>query len=164
VSSNVVSARALLTSFSNLILPTGAYKPLKPSRAASEIDSRILGLPHSNMAAITISTSAHRAHGTPLHLRNQLPPPVDFSSHLKPPTKVNNSQILVQVYAVAVDELDVTMLDSKGKGDIGKWVPGRSFVGRCLSIGAEEKEIVRGDIVIGLVDVKRVSRPTVMRA
>ena len=108
------------------------------------------------MAAITLATYAHRAHGTPLHLRNQLPPPVDFSSHLKPPTRINNSQILVQVYAVAVDDLDISTLDSKGKAEVGKWIPGRSFVGRCLSIGAEEKELVRGDIVMGLVDVKKV--------
>lgn len=108
------------------------------------------------MAAITLSTAASRMSATPVHLRHQLPPPVDFSSHLKPPTKVTNSQILIQVYAVAVDDIDVHALESKGRGDVGKWVPGRSFVGRCLSIGAEEKEIVRGDIVLGLVDVKKV--------
>ena len=108
------------------------------------------------MAAITLSTSAHRMSETPMHLRNQIPPPVDFSSHIKPPTKVGNAQVLIQVYAVAVDEVDLKALEGKGRADIGKWIPGRSFVGRCLSVGAEEKEIVRGDIVLGLVDVRKV--------
>ena len=142
---------------SNLVLPAGAYKPLNPAKAAREIDPRVLGLPHSTMAAITLSTAAHRAMGTPMHLRHQLPPPVDFSSHMKPPTKVSSSQLLIQVYAVAVDKIDLDVLDGKGRGDVGKWVPGRSFVGRCLGVGAEEKDIVRGDIVIGLVDVRKVT-------
>ena len=91
-----------------------------------------------------------------MHLRHNLPPPVDFSSHLKPPTKVGNSQILIQVYAVALDEVDYMTVAGKGRSEVGKWVPGRSFVGRCLSVGIEEKDIVRGDIVVGLVDVKKV--------
>jgi len=65
--------------------------------------------------------------------------------------------VLIQIYAVAIDDVDLNALGSKGKGDVGKWVPGRSFVGRCLSVGVEEKEIVRGDIVLGLVDVRKVS-------
>jgi NADPH:quinone reductase-like Zn-dependent oxidoreductase len=109
------------------------------------------------MAAITLSTSAHKATSTPAHLRHNLPPPVDFSSHLKPPQKVQGSQLLVQVYAVSIDEVDVRHLADKGKSDVGRWVPGRSFVGRALSVGTEEKEIVRGDIVIGLVDLRKVS-------
>jgi hypothetical protein len=142
---------------SNMILPSGAYKALNPAKSASEINTRVLGLPHSTMAAITLSTSAHRLSATPMHLRHQLHPPVDFSSHLKPPTKLSNSQVLIQIYAVAIDDVDLNALGSKGKGDVGKWVPGRSFVGRCLSVGVEEKEIVRGDIVLGLVDVRKVS-------
>ena len=94
---------------------------------------------------------------TPMHLRANLPPPVDFTSHLKPPTKSGDGQLLIQVYAVAVDEYDVNALEEKGRGDVGKWVPGRSFVGRCLQAGASEKDIMRGDIVVGLVDVRKVS-------
>lgn len=142
---------------SNLILPSGAYRPTDPSKSANLIDSRILGLPHATMASIVLSTSAYRIAATPAHLRHQIPPPVDFASHLLPPTKVSDSQILIQVYAVGVDALDVSTTYEKGKVDVGKWVPGRSFVGRCLQIGADEKDIVRGDIVIGLVDVKKVS-------
>ncbi|EIW70664.1 hypothetical protein TREMEDRAFT_61172 [Tremella mesenterica DSM 1558] len=139
--------------YSSLILPSGAYKPSDPSRFIHSIDYRSLRMPQSTMAAITLSTLP--IHSTPLHLRNQLPPPIDFSSHLKPPTKVNSGQILVQVYAVAIDEFDVKILESKSRNDIGRWVPGRSFVGRCLKTSSEEVEIVRGELIMGLMDLKK---------
>ena len=93
-----------VSGYTQLVLPSGAYTPAAtPGKATSDINSRILGLPHTTMAAITLSTALNRAAAmdTPLHLRHQLPPPVDFSSHLKPPTKVTAGQLLVQVYAVA---------------------------------------------------------------
>ncbi|WVF71478.1 hypothetical protein IAT40_006284 [Kwoniella sp. CBS 6097] len=141
--------------YTNLILPAGAYRPNNPAKSRSELDSRILGIPHATMASITLSTTHARHSATPAHLRDQLPSLVDFNSHLKPPTKINDHQLLVQVYAVAIDQVDVSALVEKGKGDVGKWVPGRSFVGRALVVGADEKEVVRGDIVMGLVDVRR---------
>ncbi|WVQ82361.1 hypothetical protein IAT38_004489 [Cryptococcus sp. DSM 104549] len=141
--------------YTNLILPSGAYKPSNPSRFTPDLDARILGLPHATMASITLHTTFHRSSATPVHLRDQLPPLVDFTSHLKPPVKVGNSQLLVQVYAVAVDQVDVRALEDKGRGDVGKWVPGRSFVGRALVVGADEKEVVRGDIVMGLLDIRK---------
>ena len=109
------------------------------------------------MAAIIMTTLP--ARDTPLHIR-RLDPPVDFSSHLKPPTKIGSGQILVQVYAAAVDEVDIKALEDKGRGDVGKWVPGRSFVGRCIGVGAEEKDVIRGDIVIGIMDVRKVGQRT----
>ena len=143
---------------STMVLPAGAFIPSDPNRKRnSMIDPRVLGLPHTTMATLCLSHSAHRLPATPEHLRGNLPPPVDFTSHIKPPTKVGNKEILVQVYAVAVDSLDVKIVTEKGKGDVGKWVPGRSFVGRCLSVGGEEKEIVRGEIVVGLLDARKVS-------
>ena len=144
--------------YTTLILPTGAYRPSDPSKATpSEVNARVLGLPHATMAALVLSSSTHRLKSdTPAHLRNQLPAPVDFSSHLKPPTKVSDSQVLVQVYAVAIDGFDLAALDVKGRADVGKWVPGRSFVGRCLQVGSYEKELVRGDLVMGLMDVRKV--------
>ncbi|WVQ99409.1 hypothetical protein IAU59_006542 [Kwoniella sp. CBS 9459] len=141
--------------YTNLILPAGAYRPNNPAKSRFELDSRILGIPHATMASITLSTTHAKHSATPAHLRDQLPSLVDFNSHLKPPTKVNDHQLLVQVYAVAIDQVDVNALDDKGRGDVGKWVPGRSFVGRALVVGADEKEVVRGDIVMGLVDVRR---------
>lgn len=145
--------------YTTLILPTGAYRPSDPSKSTpSEVNARVLGLPHATMAALVLSSSTHRVKSdTPAHLRHQLPAPVDFSSHLKPPTKVNDSQVLVQVYAVALDGFDLAALDVKGRADVGKWVPGRSFVGRCLQVGSYEKELVRGDLVMGIMDVRKVS-------
>lgn len=144
--------------YTDLILPSGAYRPSHPSKKSVDLEMRALGLPHATMASLTLSSSTHRLRSdTPMHLRAHLPAPVDFSSHLKPPVKVSDAQILVQVYAVAVDMVDSKALDDKGRSDVGKWVPGRSFVGRCLLAGAAEKEIVRGDLVMGLLDVRKVS-------
>lgn len=141
-----------------MVLPAGAFVPSDPNRKrTSIIDSRVLGLPHTTMATLCLSSSAHRLPMTPLHLRGNLPPPVDFTSHVKPPAKVGSRELLVQVYAVAVDQLDVRTVEEKGKGDVGRWVPGRSFVGRSLEVGKEEKEITRGEIVVGLLDIRKVS-------
>ncbi|ORY34019.1 hypothetical protein BCR39DRAFT_518148 [Naematelia encephala] len=146
-----------ISGYTNLVLPAGAYRPSNPAKSATEINARILGLPHATMASITLSTSAHRSDrsATPAHLRHNLPSPVDFTSHLKPPNKVGNAQVLVQVYAAGVDKADVRAVEEKGKGEVGKWVPGRSFVGRCMTVGADEKDIVRGDIVVGLLDIRK---------
>ncbi|WWC70209.1 uncharacterized protein I206_104159 [Kwoniella pini CBS 10737] len=141
--------------YTNLILPSGAYKPMNPAKSASAIDSRILGMPHGTMASIVLSTTFSRHSSTPAHLRDQLPPLVDFSSHLKPPTKVNDHQLLIQVYAVAIDQYDVRALDEKARYEVGKYVPGRSFVGRALVVGVDEKEVVRGDIIIGINDIRK---------
>jgi NADPH:quinone reductase-like Zn-dependent oxidoreductase len=144
--------------YTTLILPTGAYTPANPIKSTSEINARVLGLPHAAMAALVLSSATHRLRSdTPAHLRSQLPAPVDFSSHLKPPSKVGDNQVLIQVYAVAIDGFDLAVLDVKGRADVGKWVPGRSFVGRCLQVGSYEKELVRGDLVMGLCDIRKVS-------
>lgn len=66
---------------------------------------------------------------------------------------------MVNVYAVAVDWVDVAEVDRKEKYDVGKWIPGRSFVGRCLAVGVEEKEFLRGDLIMGLTPIKKVSLP-----
>lgn len=147
----------------SLILPTGAYKPsLDPTKTSNRLDHRVLGMPHATMCSIALSSSAHlhsRRSGssaTPAHLRGNLPSPVDFSSQHKPPGKVGDTQVLVQVYAVAIDHVDVEVTSDKSKGEVGKWVPGRSFVGRCIATGAEERDIVRGDLVMGLLEVRKV--------
>lgn len=143
--------------YTNLILPTGGGFTDSHARRSSDIDSRVLGLPHAAMAAITLSTAppTNQKDATPMHLRHHLPAPVDFTSHIKPPGKVHPSQILVQIYAVAIDHVDILALDDKTRADVGKWIPGRSFVGRCISAGEHEKDIHRGDIIVGLLDIKK---------
>ncbi|OXG41780.1 hypothetical protein C359_03196 [Cryptococcus neoformans Bt120] len=141
--------------YTNLILPLGAYKQSNPAKSAPDLDARILGLPHASMASITLHSTFDHHNATPAHLRDQLPPLVEFSSHSKPPGKTGKNQVLVQVYAVAVDQVDVRAVDEKGRGDVGKYVPGRSFVGRALVVGTDEKEVVRGDVVMGLLDIRK---------
>nr|ODN88342.1 hypothetical protein L203_02955 [Cryptococcus depauperatus CBS 7841] len=141
--------------YTNLILPSGSYRPSNPAKSTSDLDARILGLPHATMASITLQTAFDRRHATPEHLRDQLSTLVDFTSHLKPPHKIRKNHLLIQVYAVALDLTDLTALEGKSRGDVGKWVPGRSFVGRVLVIGTDEKELVRGDIVIGITDIRK---------
>ncbi|BEJ16802.1 hypothetical protein CspHIS471_0602030 [Cutaneotrichosporon sp. HIS471] len=144
--------------YTNMVLPKGGnFKPGDPTKANGP-DLQLLGVPPTSMAAITLSSALHTYHlkhesPTPEHLRWTLPPPVDFST-VKPPHRVSSAQILIQVYAVAVDWLDIAALDEKSGHGVGRWIPGRSFVGRCITTGVDEKEIVRGDVVIGLLDIR----------
>jgi NADPH:quinone reductase-like Zn-dependent oxidoreductase len=144
--------------YTNMVLPKGGnFKPADPTRTSGP-DLQLLGVPPTSMAAITLSSALHTYHlkhesPTPAHLRWTLPPPVDFST-VSPPHRVSSAQVLIQVYAVAVDWLDIAALDEKHKSDVGRWIPGRSFVGRCITTGVDEKEIARGDVVIGLLDIR----------
>jgi threonine dehydrogenase-like Zn-dependent dehydrogenase len=95
---------------------------------------------------------------TPAHLLADQPAPVSFSSHQAPPSKILPAQVLVQVYTVALDRTDADIVREKaaaGSG-AGKWVPGRSFCGRALDVGPDVRTILKGDMVMGLVDVKKV--------
>lgn len=156
----------------SLVLPTGAYVPSDPSKATDRLDHRLLGMPHSTMSTITVTESAgtsgrrsslggiihHREAPTPAHLLADMPAPVTFSSHQAPPAKISASQVLVQVHAVALDKFDSDMVKEKaasGSG-AGKWIPGRSFVGRALDVGADVRVIMKGDIVMGLLDIRKV--------
>lgn len=146
--------------YTNLVLPTGGgYKPSpNPLGELSKLNSRALGMPHGSMAAIMFNAIAPWKNDpapTPAHLRHQLAPPVEFTSHAKPPTKIGSSQVMVQVYAVAVDQLDIDCLEHLKKSNVGKYIPGRSFVGRCLAVGDSERDIARGDIVVGLQDIRK---------
>lgn len=163
--------------FSAMVLPMGAYKPSSdPTKTSSKLDGRVLGMPSSTMSSVTLSGTAQGNIGrrlsltglsrpastTPAHLLGDMPPPVTYSAHQAPPSKISSSQVLVQVYAVALDRFDFDMVREKtehGNG-AGKWVPGRSFVGRALQVGAEVRSITKGDMVMGLVDIKKVSPTT----
>lgn len=108
----------------------------------------------------------HRdATPTPAHLLGDLPAPVSFSSHQAPPSKISASQVLVQVHAVSLDKFDSDMVREKassGSGS-GKWIPGRSFVGRALDVGADVRVIMKGDMVMGLVDIRKVRACSLFR-
>ncbi|EJD00980.1 uncharacterized protein FOMMEDRAFT_147656 [Fomitiporia mediterranea MF3/22] len=92
----------------------------------------------------------------PSHLLGTLPPPLSFTSHTPPPSKVNSHQILVQVYAVAVDGLDDRIVYEKAaRNDCYGFVPGRAFVGRAVEVGFEVNSVSKSDSVIGLLDVRK---------
>lgn len=163
----------LLPDRRSLVLPSGAYIPSDPTKATDKLDHRLLGMPHATMSTITVSDNSvhkgrrsslgglihHRdATSTPAHLLADLPAPVSFSSHQAPPSKISASQVLVQVHAVSLDKFDSDMVREKassGSG-AGKWIPGRSFVGRALDVGADVRVIMKGDMVMGLVDIRKV--------
>ncbi|KAF7799074.1 hypothetical protein EIP86_010304 [Pleurotus ostreatoroseus] len=97
---------------------------------------------------------------TPAHLIDALPLPVEFTSHLPPPSYIPSQHVLLQVYAVGIDGLDSVLVHEKassnGKG--AGFVPGRSVVGKVIEVGWEVKEDVcrRGEWVVGLLDVRKV--------
>lgn len=158
------------TGYTSLVLPVGSYRPSDPLKSSNKLDPRVVGMPHAAMSTITLSPSAaslsrrssrtglfKHESPTPAHLLADLPPPVSFSSHQPPPSKISDSQVLVQVYAVALDRFDSDMvheLSGAGRG-IDKWVPGRSFVGRALEVGADVRVIAKGDLVMGVTDIKK---------
>jgi hypothetical protein len=86
--------------------------------------------------------------------------PLGFTGHRAPPGYVCAGSVLVQVWAVGVDGVDEKLVSGKGKEkvEVG-FIPGRSFIGRVLECGWEVKEedVKKGEWVVGLLDVKKVS-------
>ncbi|KAG8685358.1 hypothetical protein FRC09_014795, partial [Ceratobasidium sp. 395] len=95
----------------------------------------------------------------PLALRlAELEGALGVSSHISPPQKVQSSQVIVQVHAVALDALDALIIGErmgKGGSEGSGFVPGRSFVGRAVECGFEVSNVSRGDWVIGLTDIRK---------
>lgn len=156
---------------STLTLPSGAYKPSNtPSKYTSKLTLDTLGIPQTSMSTIMVSSS-HRSSSlpsssgtstsllsrrpsvspTPAHL---LPTPtisVQFSAHTPPPKKLSSTAILVRIWAVALDAYDALAARDGSKG----FIPGRAFVGKVLEWGEGVKGFSRGDLVYGLVGVKK---------
>ncbi|KAG9127197.1 hypothetical protein FRC07_000292 [Ceratobasidium sp. 392] len=95
----------------------------------------------------------------PLALRlAELEGSLGLSSHISPPQKVQSSQVIVQIHAVALDALDALIVSErmgKGGSEGAGFVPGRSFVGRAVECGFEVSNVSRGDWVIGLTDIRK---------
>ncbi len=91
------------------------------------------------------------------HHLSDFPPPLSFTSHTPPPSKVGSHQVLVKVYAVGLDHLDGLIVNDKvARSDCYGFVPGRSFVGRAVECGYGVNTVTRGDLVMGLLDVRKV--------
>ncbi|KLO08269.1 hypothetical protein SCHPADRAFT_922652 [Schizopora paradoxa] len=106
-----------------------------------------------SLSSFSLSSSSEK-HGSlkrnaSSHNFSDLPPPLSFSSHTPPPSKVSSQQVLVKVYAVGLDHLDDLIVGEKvARSDCYGFVPGRSFVGRAV-------EFSKSDWVMGLLDVRK---------
>lgn len=104
--------------------------------------------------------------------------PLGFTVYRKPPVYVSGSSVLVQVWAVGLDDVDARLVgvhpppskqpspgtphraeeksDGKRPVPLG-YIPGRSFVGRILEVGwdVDEHAVKKGEWVIGLNSVQR---------
>ncbi|OBZ71818.1 hypothetical protein A0H81_08180 [Grifola frondosa] len=166
--------------YTSLTLPHAGYANAKgKTTAEGHVDLVRAGIAQSSMATIEVIRGAsaiaplpsnpkkgRAPSATPMHLQGALPLPVAFTAHLAPPTYVPESHVLVQVFAVGLDGLDSLIVYEKSGGAPGSgvvkgagFVPGRSFVGRAVECGWKVKEEVckRGEWVLGLLDVRKVS-------
>lgn len=117
--------------------------------------------------------------------------PLGFTAYRKPPVYVGGGSVLVQVWGVGLDGTDARLtgirpprvspslagapygmkMPKTGEKDKGRcppvgYIPGRSFVGRVLEVGWEVGVDVakRGDWVVGLMSVHKVSHCTLSRS
>ena len=159
------------TGYTSLTLPRAAYTPSRhPGRVSSSVDITRSGLAQTAMSTISINRHAavpsmgplrfsrlKASVHTPERLRATLPSPLSFGSHTPPPSKVHSCQVLVQVWAVALDGLDSLLVEERaGKNDSFGYVPGRSFVGRAVECGWEVNSVSKGDWVCGITEVRKV--------
>ncbi|KAM0787962.1 hypothetical protein ACM66B_006166 [Microbotryomycetes sp. NB124-2] len=80
-------------------------------------------------------------------------------STLQPlPKKVKSDEVMVQVFAVGLDRLDIERTkEMASRPDGFGFVPGRAFYGKVLDTGIEIKLVKRGDLVFGLMPMKKSS-------
>ena len=85
---------------------------------------------------------------------------ITVTAHSAPPRKVSSTQLLCQIIAVAIDEIDRMIVRERAAGDNAYgFVPGRSFCGRIVEAGWEVKGLRKGDVVFGLQEARKVSPP-----
>ena len=127
-------------------------------KGTAEAASRPGGLTRSFSQRFSTRLKSRGSSGrTPGHIAGEMPTPLGFCSRLPPPTNVPPHHVLVQVWAVGLDNRDATIV-LKDKHNTPGFVPGRSFVGRAMEIGWEVRAdiVKKGEWVVGLMDVKKV--------
>jgi hypothetical protein len=160
-----------LGGYSQLVLAKASYEPSKnPGRVDGRVDLISSGKAQTTMASVEIQEhSAIKLANRKSFLFNRIEfdarhspakfhhSSLSFMHHLSPPSRISGNQVIVQVWAVAVDALDsmiVEKLSQKVK-NVG-FVPGRSFVGRVVETGYTVSSLSLGDWTFGLMDVQKV--------
>jgi hypothetical protein len=166
--------------YTSIVFPRTNYQPSKhPDRLSSSVDMVHLGVGSTTMSTISITKGAaetlERARRfslpgkilssrsssesiTPKHLTPDEAPLVALSSHTPSPSKVQTNQVLVRVHCVALEGLDVFLVRERGKTPDGYgFVPGRGFCGRIMETGLSISGFRKGDWIIGLLDLSKVS-------
>jgi Alcohol dehydrogenase GroES-like domain len=165
------------TTYSSLVFPRAGYQPSKhPERLTNSVDIVQLGVGSTTMSTISVTKHAaeHLNRGRKFSFPTRLASPrssmetpehlivgessiVSLTSHTPTPSKVQTNQVLVQVWCVALEGLDVLLTREKSKNADGYgFVPGRGFCGRIVEIGHGISNLRKGDWVMGLLDVGKV--------
>ncbi|KAI0047284.1 hypothetical protein FA95DRAFT_1262649 [Auriscalpium vulgare] len=153
--------------YTTLTLPRATYKPSDPwqTLGGGRIDLAREGRAQGTMASIEVVAGLSRGKRGSTRRTRELSSALALSAHLPPPSFVRNSHVLVQVYAIGLEELDKTIVQEKVcDGKSAGFVPGRSVVGRVVECGWEVRgEVVnKGDWVVGMLDVKKVRFPYIL--
>ncbi|GAC96983.1 hypothetical protein PHSY_004567 [Pseudozyma hubeiensis SY62] len=151
-------------------VPT-SYRPNKdPKRFSTNADDLLNSRTTMQTVAVTSGAFATRSKSVrrkksvdlngnevPEHLQDDLAQTtLSVTAHTPPPRKIGSHQVLVQVIAVAIDEMDKLLLREKVRAENAfGFVPGRSFCGRIVECGYEVKKMRKGDVVFGLQDSRK---------
>jgi hypothetical protein len=168
--------------FTQLVLPKASYHPSdNPTGYDDKVDLVTLGLAQTSMCSIEIQKNAAaklysrgrlgsirnssflRSRDSLTERKNIFGPSVlSFSSHLTPPSRIASNQVLVQIWAVALDGLDALLIQEKSKEiSSAGFIPGRSFVGRAIEVGFGVTSISKGEWIYSLLDIQKVKTTVV---
>ncbi|KDN43927.1 hypothetical protein K437DRAFT_274779 [Tilletiaria anomala UBC 951] len=151
-----------------------SYKPKKdPKKISNVLDDMLHTRTTMTTIAITSGSSAAKnakrikpagdkvsergSAELPEQLRDGLTSAnISLTAHTPPPRKISSTQVLCQVIAVAIDEIDRMIVREKIRTDSAYgFVPGRSFCGRVVEVGWEVKDFRKGDVVFGLQEARK---------
>ncbi|PWN35631.1 uncharacterized protein FA14DRAFT_44833 [Meira miltonrushii] len=159
-------------------VPQSSYRARDPVKSSNAIDDRLYAKTTMNTISITsgafrnskslrrkrssvdvTATADHQSRRGSIDSTRQEGTLVEelqkttmsLTSHTPPPRKLGSTQLLVQMIACSIDEMDRLLLREKVRSENAfGFIPGRSFCGRVMETGWEVKRMRMGDIVFGL--------------
>lgn len=161
--------------YTSLVLPRAAYTPGK-NPISSSVDLTRSGLAQTTMSTISVikggavvqgqrrlsfrgilsrsSSTSSVPRGSAAKGKGVAESALALTSNTPPPSKLQSSQVLVRVWAVALDALDRLIVSEKcSKSEGYGFVPGRSFAGRVVEAGWEVTAVQKGDWICGLLEL-----------